>query len=343
MSRVKTVVPLSAGLPYIDNLRIVLLTIAINAIAAFVFFWGRPLTFWGIMADAGICGIVTSFINVFVVSARIGELRSLGRLPKNVPLNRLIALMPKNPLGFAVTLGAVFGLLSPLFNAFVIRFYEIETFTFARFAVWRSIYTCVLSVKIVELAILRYVQPDCASASDAPQWGTEAVRDPLPRASTFKQWFDTVTDDFGFNLLVGLLLGGTIVRDHSVIIPPTTLDGIAISASILGVIVTARMAYPVAKSMRDARECGGLPISVARNPRIVWIPYSPAKFAALLLLPVVGLSLLTFWGVLTFFGFKTLNFFQFFFIRMLFISLLTKPVVKLAVLRYTQPDARGEE
>jgi hypothetical protein len=330
------------GLPYIDNIRLVLLTAAINAAAAFLFFWGKPLTLRDILADACICGITTSFIDVFVVSGRVQKLRSQGLLPKEVPQSRLMAGMPKNPLLFATLLGAVFGLMSPLFNALVIRFYEVETFAFAPFAVWRTLYTCALSAKIVEMSILRYVQPDCASISDLTGRSDETVRDPFPRVSTVRQWYNTVTDDFGFNLLFGLLVGGTVVQDHLVIIPPITRDSIAIAALILGVVVTARMAYPVAKSMRDARESGGLPISRVEDKRIGWIPYSPAKFALILLLPIMGVSLLAFWATLSFFGFEALDFFQFFFIRMLFISLLTKPVVKLAILRYTQPEATGK-
>lgn len=332
-----------AGLPYINNVRPVLLTVAINAAAVFIFLWGKPLTFWIIMADASICGVITSFVDVFAVFGNIRKLSSRGAPLKEVPQNRLIGMMPKNPLLFAIALAVAFGLLSPLFNAFIILFYGIEEFSFAPFLVYRLTYTCVLSVKITEIAVLRYAQPDCALAPDIAARGAETVKDPFPRVSTLKQWYNTVTDDFGFNLLFGLLAGGTVIRDHFVIIPPVTLNGIAISALILGVIVTARLAYPVAKSMRDLRENGGLPLSGTYDKRIGWIPYSPAKFALVLLLPIVSASLLVFWAVLSFFGFAVLNFFQFFFIRMLFVSLLTKPVVRLAISRYAQPAADKKE
>lgn len=332
-----------ARLPYINHARPVLLTVAVNAAAVFIFLWGKPLTFWIIMADASICGVITSFADVFAVSGSIRKLRSRGTPPKEAPRNRLIGMMPRNPLLFAIALAVAFGLLSPLFNAFIILFYGIKEFSFAPFLVYRLIYTCVLSAKITEIAVLRYAQPDCASAADITAPGAETVKDPFPRVSTLKQWYNTVTDDFGFNLLFGLLAGGTVIQGSLVIIPPVTLDGIAISALILGVIVTARLAYPVAKSMRELRENGGLPLSGTYDKRIGWIPYSPAKFALVLLLPIVAASLLVFWAVLSFFGFAVLNFFQFFFIRMLFVSLLTKPVVRLAISRYAQPAADKKE
>ena len=310
----------------------------INLAAVFIFLFPKPLTYWNVLLDACICGILTSFIDVFIVRNRIQKLRSLGRLPMEIPQSRLMMKMPKNPLLLSLIFGVVFGLLAALLNALIMQFYAIEIFTFARFAVWRILYSSALSVKIVEFAILRYSQPDLVSTSSMVQQGTEKVKDPLPRISTFKQWFNTITDDFGFNLLFGLMLGGTIIRDHNVIIPPTTLSGIAVSALILGAIVTARMAYPIAKSMRDAREAGTLPIAEKANALVHWIPYSPVKFALILLLPIMGTSYAVFWAVLSFFGFEVLNFFQFFVIRILYISLLTKPVVRLAVIRYTQPE-----
>ncbi|MEA4897284.1 hypothetical protein ACH6CV_08835 [Bacillota bacterium Meth-B3] len=329
----------SAGLPYIDNIPIILLTAIINLAVAFIFYYGRSLTLGGILADAGICGITTSLIDVFIVRFMVGRLRAQGRLPREAPQSRLMQKLPKHPLPLALVFGAVFAMLAPLFNAFVIRFFHIEAFTFARFAVWRVIYTTLLSAKIVELAILRYVQPDCARASDAQQKGAQPVKNPLPRMSTFKEWFDTVRNDFGLNMLLGLALGGTIIRDQHVVIPPTTRAGIVISASILGAIVTVSMAYPIARNMRAARTAGALPVAQAENRWVGWMPASPALFALTLLVPIMIVAALAFWAVFTFFGFEDMNFFQYFVIRLLFTTLLTKPTVNLAILRYTQPNA----
>ena len=327
----------SVGLPYIDNIPIILLTALINLAVAFIAYYGRPLTLGDILVDAGICGMTTSLIDVFIVHFMVGRLRAQGRLPREAPQSRLMRRLPRHPLALALVFGAVFALFTPLLNALVIRFFHIDTFTFARFAVWRVIYTTLLSTKIVELAVLRYVQPDCARASDAPQLGAQPVKNPLPRMSTFKEWFNAIRNDFGLNMLIGLALGGTIVRDQHVVIVPTTRAGIVISASILGVIVTASMAYPIARSMRAARTTGALPTAQAENRWVGWLPASPALFALALLVPIMLIASLKFWAVFTFFGFEDMNFFQYFVIRMLFTTLLTKPVVNLAILRYTQP------
>ena len=42
------------------------------------------------------------------------------------------------------------------------------------------------------------------------------------------------------------------------------------------------------------------------------------------------------WLVFAIFEFETLDFFQFFIIRTLYVTLLTKPVVQFAILRYLQ-------
>ena len=331
------------GLPYVDNARTVCITVGINLAVAFLFFFGRPITLRSILLDASICGVITSFIDVPTVLWRIKRLRPLGRLPKNIPESALAMRLPRNPLLLSLLLGVLFGAVTPLFNFLIIRFYEVSTFSFTGFALWRILYTCFLSAKIVEIAVFRYVQPDCASETNGiMQHGDDAVKDPLPRVSTFKQWFNTVTDDFGFNVLVGLLLGGTLVQDHNVIIAPVYRSGIAISALILGIIVTTRMVYPLAKTIKEGRDSGQLPTAVDACRWVAWLPRPPAKFALALLLPVIVSSMAVFQAVFSFFGFEVLDFFQFFFIRTLFVSLLSKGVVRLALLRYMQPEQRHE-
>ena len=72
--------------------------------------------------------------------------------------------------------------------------------------------------------------------------------------------------------------------------------------------------------------------------RISWIPESPAKFALVLLPPLMLCTYVFFRALMTFFGFDVLNFFQYFALRMLWTTMLTKAVTKLAVWRYLQPS-----
>lgn len=334
----------SAGLPYIDNAWLVLLTVVINMAVVFIFFFGRRIILQDILIDACICGITTSFIDVPLVLCRIRRLRARGRLPREVPVCVPMMKLPRRPLPLSLLFALLFGVITPLCNLIMIRFYEVTAFPLFRFAVWRAIYTCFLSIKIVEFAIYRYVQPDCRGDTEEEQHGSETVKDPIPRISTFRHWFNTVTDDFGFNMAFGLLLGGTIVRDHNVVIPPASRDGIALSAFITGLILTARMVYPIARKMKEGRESGALPLAPRRNGWMTWLPSSPALFSLALLLPITISALVVFWSVFSFFDFDVLNFFQFFVIRVLFVTFLSRLVVKLALTRFTQPMiGPGEE
>lgn len=329
---------LRRGLPYADNLPVVLLTAAINLACVFIFYYGREIDLKGVLTDSFYCGVITPFINVFVIGSCVARLRALGSLPAAVPVNALMMRLPKNKFLLALLFAAVFGPLTPLVNLALIRFYGITNFGFAQLALWKVVYSCLLSAKIIELTILRYVQPDCGTAREREQHGAGAVKDPLPRVSVFKEWFNTVTDDFGFNMLSGLLFGGTVIEGYNVIIPPTARSGIAITSVILGLIVAARMAYPVAKNIKAAADAAGPPEAGApRNRGLSLLPAAPWKFALALAIPIILASFAVFWSVMAFFRFDELNFFQFFLIRVIFVSLLSKAVVRLAIRRYFSP------
>lgn len=328
----------SIGLPYINSFRWILFVAVLNLVIAFLFQFGRPITKEVLLMDAVVCGVITSIINVIYANYKIRRLRNAGELPKTIPESRFIQRLPRNPILLIVVLAIFFVAFMLLISCLILWFYEIDTYTFPRFAVWKVIYSTILSAKMLELIVLRLVQPDCAKKEDPEQMGQETIKNPLPRLETFKNLFNTIVDDFGFNMIVGLLFGGTIIVEHNVVILPTTRSGILISGMILGIIVTFRMALPIVQGIKLQYDAGALPILPEKMPVISLIPKKPVSFALVLLIPIVVISVLVFWCILTFFGFETLNFFQFFVIRTIFITLLSKPVVKLAVLCYIQPQ-----
>ena len=326
------------GLPYINSFRWIMFVALLNLAMAFIFQFGRPITKEVLLLDALICGIVTSIINVLYANYKIRKLRSAGELPSTMPESRLVQKLLRNPALLMTVLAIFFAFFMLIFSNLIIWFYEIETYTFPRFAVWKVIYSTILSAKILEIIVLRFVQPDCAREDDPEQTGEDTIKNPFPKKETFQNLFNTVIDDFGFNLLIGLLFGGTIIMDHNVILLQTTRSGVLISGFVLGIIVTFRMALPVAKGIKQQYEAGMLPVLPKRIPVIASIPRKPMQFSLVLLLPVAITSGVVFLGVFTFFGFEILNFFQFFVIRTIFVALLSKPIVKLAVLCYIQPE-----
>lgn len=337
MSQSKAAPRPQAGLPYINNLPLVLITVGINLLMAFVFFFGQEITFERFWLDAVVCAVTSTIICVVFVYLMVNRRRRQGALPREVPQSPLTQRLPKNPALFILIVAIVCALLMALVATVVVRFFEIQTYTFARFVVWKVIYSFVLSAKLIELAILRFVQPDCAPENAPAQTGSETVKDPLPRRETFLNLFNTVVNDFGFNMLVGLLLGGTVVYEKNVVIAPTTRSGIIVGGLVLGVILTLRMVRPVFKSISNLRDAGGLPPLEKRNPLVAWLPAKPTGFALALMPLIMVISAAVLWAALTFFGFETLNFFQYFIVRTLYVTLLTKPVVLLAVLRLRQP------
>lgn len=329
---------LGEALPYINTLPTVGVTLAINLVMAFVFNFGREINLYSVLTDAVICAIITSIINVLLTRSAVKKLREGGMLPAEAPASAFMQRLPRNPALLILVFSVVFALIMFVFTFAIMRFYEIETYTFPRFLVWKLVYSAILSAKICEFATLRYVQPDCKTQDEPVQTGAQTVKNPLPRRENFKNLFDTVTDDFGFNMLVGIFLGGTIIYEHNLIIPPTTRSGIVIGGCILAIIISVRMVLPIATEMKKLRDTGALPVMEKRT-WVARLPEKPSRFMLTLMLPIMLVSAVVLWAVLTFFGFETLNFFQFFIIRTIYVSLLSKPVSLLAVLRYCQSGA----
>ncbi len=326
---------MTVNLPYLDNWKMILLVVTVNLIFGLLHhFWG--LSHSAVLTDAVVCGFSTSVLSVLYVHFKMKSLRKRGLLPASVPKVKLMYCLPKSWLGLSVVFSIVFMILTPLITELLIRIYGINTFNLIPFVVWKVAYSGFLTAKIIELAILRFVQKDMVQPSDPPQKGDVVVKNPMPGLSTFKKLFDTVTTDFGFNMLIGLVLGGTLIIDHNVVIVPTTRSGILISGILIGLIVTGLMVYPVISQIRDARDSGKLPPPFMHNKFIARMPEKPILLSLMLIPFMVILAPSVFWVVFALFDFETMNFFQFFIIRTVFVTLLSKPVVQLALLRYLQ-------
>lgn len=352
---------LVAGLPYINNVRIIGLTIAINLVLAFVFFFGRTIYFNDLVVDAAICGTTTSLINVFFASYAIRKLRQQKTLPEEVPISKFMQALPKNPFLVAVIFALVFALIMIAVSFLLVRFFNISLLAFEGFLIWKVLYSSVLSAKIMEFAILRFVQPDLRNdevpeAEPTSNLGSETdtdgqtsktttpveIKNPLPNARTAGNVFNTVINDFGFNIVVGLLLGSVFIVDGRMIIEPTTREGVIVTAIVFGFIVVWRMVYPVAKSMYELRTEGKLPYEGGKNRFLEHVPLSPLKYSSVFILPIMVAAVVFFGLVFYAFQFESLDFLQFFIIRTVFVSLLTKPVVKLTIARYAYRSDSSE-
>jgi len=328
-------------LPYLSNWQMVLLVVIVNLIFGLLHhYWGLSRS--AILFDAAVCGVSTSLLSVFYVAFKMKNLRASGKLPSSVPESRIMVHLPKSAVGLGIVFSLLFMFLTPLITELIMRLFAINTYRLLPFVIWKVAYSGFLSAKVIELAILRFVQKDMCRPDDPPQVGDVVVKNPLPGLSSFKKLFDTVTTDFGFNMLLGLLLGGTLIIDYNVVIVPTSRAGILISGVMIGLIVTGLMVYPIIKQMDEACRKGKLPPPFKHNKIISNLPEKPVLLSLMWIPFMVVFSPLVFWLVFAIFEFETLNFFQFFIIRTLYVTLLTKPVVQFAILRYLQVPRRAQ-
>lgn len=332
--------PEKMRLPYMNNATAILLTLGINLAIMVALNWGKSFGLADVLLDAAICGVMTAVINVFFVRHYVTRALASQTLPANLPVSRMMMHLPRNPAFLGLLCALFFGLLTPLINGMIFIFYDFETLRFGQMLVCKLVYACFLSAKILEVAIYRYVQPDVTGlspAADAPP--SPLVKPPLPQISYFQQLYNSWLTDFGMNMVLGLMLGGTIISsDDYVMIAPTLRAGILIGGVISGIIITFMTVPALAKKLATAVTDGEIPRLAKCQPGVAWLPHNHWLLALTLCLPIIIITVMVYTGVLSFFNFESLNFFQFFFIRTAYTAVLVKALVPLLLIRYMQPQ-----
>ena len=158
------------------------------------------------------------------------------------------------------------------------------------------------------------------------------VQNPLPSISGLKELYASITSNLvmqlAFNPQVApYALGG----DRSVLVE-----------GVLCTLITTLIAVPsIASTLDRARYNGELPAEIPRRPWLQRLPRNRWGFAALcgiLLAPLGGLFLLC---LFRFYDFTSWTFYQFFWVKFAYLTLLGKLLMKLALLRFTQRDVPG--
>lgn len=335
MSKVK-----ETRLPYLNNTSAIFITLAINLGILLITGWGQAFDFTFILVDAAISGVLTSVINVLLVRHYVNIAKKNRTLPTNIPISRFMMRLPKNTYLFAGLCALFFGLMTPLLNGIIFNYYGFETLSFSQMLVLKLIYCYFLSAKILEVAIFRFVQPDLTG--QMPNQATTAVppKHSAPRVSSFQQLFNNWMTDFGLNMFRGLILGTTIVTSTDyVLIAPTLLRSVATTGPISGIIVTFMTVPAIAGEIIFSVGAGKITPLTSSNSLIAWLPKNRWLLAFALCLPIIILTTAVYFAVLSFFGFQSLNFFQFFFIRTAYTTVLVKSaLVPLIMFRYRQPN-----
>ena len=331
------------SLPYINNAKAILVTIAINLAVFLVFDWSYGIGIRGVIADSIICAFITTIIDIWFVYACLKKIRAAGQMPRQVPVNRLMQMLPKNPFALGLCFALSFAALIIGINWVILSFFDLYSMGFAPWLVYKLIYTTVLSIKIVEFCIFRYVQPDWANAiqgSTNSEAVCQPVKSPFPKISLFKEMYGGVTMNLVMNILMGSFLGSVITQaDGSIVLLPTTIEGIPITGLIFGLIMGVLISHGVIKSMNAYILAGGhAAIQIACNKLFTWMPKRKGSLMCLVTISVMLFSAVALPSIMYLFGKSVLNFLQFTIFITLYATLISKPLSYVLIRRCLQKD-----
>ena len=153
-------------LPYTDKVKAAIFTAVINLAAVFIFNWPNGVTYSDVVWDSLICMLITAAINVWIVYIIMRKMRDRGKIPAQAPQSNLMQRLPQNPFLLAAIFAVVFAAIAIGVNGLLLWFFGIWSMTFFPWVVYKLVYATVLSVKIIEFCVFRYIQQDWVKASD---------------------------------------------------------------------------------------------------------------------------------------------------------------------------------
>ncbi len=331
------------GLPYIDNAKAVLITVVVNLGAVLLFNWPGGITFGGVVWDSLLCAAITTAVDLWIVYPRMKRMRAGGAMPAEVPVRKFMQRLPQNPWALGVLYAAGFGVLTVGLNALILWFFGIREMAFWPWMVYKLIYATLLSIKITEYCIFRYVQPDWANTTGTEVSSVPArpVKNPLPKVSVFQEMFGSVTGNIALNILIGTALGGVVLGpDSSVVIRPTTVEGIPITGLIFGLITGILVTNGVAREINAIILSSGPAIleGATKDKRFSWMPLRRGSLMGLVCVCTMLFSAVALWAVMRLFGIAVMNFYQYVVFMTVYATLLSKPLSYVLIRRCMQPD-----
>lgn len=330
-------------LPYVNNAKAVLITLAIN-LAAVLLLTRGGVTFSQVMVDAVTTAFVTTLINFLVIYPQLQRLREVGQLPQRVPANRLMLRLPRNPIIYGLLCATVFALVMLALNWLILTFFGISRMTLLPWLVYKLIFTTVISMKIAEFIIYRYVQPDWVATpfgSNATPIDPATVRKPFPKISLAKEVLASVTTNVLMNLVIGMLLGGVVFHaDDSMTLMPTTIMGITIASIVFGLVTGALTSRAIIRGARKMIWAHG-PDALSAAHRNNWLSRLPKRTIPLTIVTILltmVVSLLVLPTILRIFNKPTMNFLQFSVLISIYAVLLSRPLGYFLTKRAMQRD-----
>ena len=300
------------SLPYMDNWKVVLLTALINLAVVLVFqFSEGAIDRSSVIIDSLICGALTVVIDLAVVYPGMKRRRAQGLLPANVPVSARMQRLPKNPVLLALVYMPVSAAVIALINWGVMALFGIESFGRWNWLVYKLLYACLLSAKIIEYCIFRYVQPDWAGETGAVPGAS--VKNPLPKISTLKEMYASISANIAMNMIIGTALGGAVVGEGQVVlIYPTHASGIWMTGLIFGFLTGLLLTRGVLRALKQLIADGALPPELPPpDRRISWLPKTDLGLTAIVCAAVMAISVVLLPLIMWMLGVTVLNFYQF--------------------------------
>ncbi len=334
-------------LPYIDNAKPILLTLAVNLGVVFIFNWPGGVEYSEVLLDSLFCAVITTAIDLPLIYRRLKRMRAAGTMPRKAPDSRFMQRLPKNPLALGILYAAAFAALTVGGNALILGFFGLHRLAFLPWAVYKLIYATILSVVVAEYCIFRYVQPDWAqsvtggAAATSPAAIDPPIKNPLPKIGMFKEIYGAVTGNIAMNIILGTLLGGVVPgADASVVILPTTAEGIPVTGLVFGLIVGVLVTHGVVTAMRPIILTSGRDFlaGAPTDRRLAWLPKGKAALTGVVCLAAMLFSAVALKALLLLFNLPVLNFYQFTVMISIYAALLGKPLSVLLTKRCMQPD-----
>jgi hypothetical protein len=317
-------------LPYIDNVKAVSITLSLNFLLTLLFRLDRYGAY-DIVIDTVICAVLTAVVDVLIVWRGVRKAQDAGAVPDEVPVNKVMMLLPKNRLGLMAVFGAFFAVLCAGFNYSVFAWYGFESWTFGQFLLYKLVYSLILSERIVNLGILRLVQPDCKRpAVDPSAVKTQPIKNPLPSINGLQALFSNVSANLALQLFSNPYIGEYTVGGNRSIIAEGVIGSAVTCFIVVGIM---------AKTLDMARANGEF--NVPPNRLLTFFPRNRWLFAFLCALVAGPIAAILFVGIFKFYGFSSWTFYEFFWIKMAYLTLLGKILVALTIRRFTQPDIGG--
>ena len=319
------------SLPYIDNTKAISSTLLLNILLPWIFRLDRYE--WNdIVVDAVICALLTTIINVLVVWHFVRKARDAGSIPSEVPVSKFMMLLPKNRLGLMVVLGTFFAVLCAGGNYTVFTWYGFESWSFGQFLLYKLIYSLILSERIVSLCILRLVQPDCQkSDSDHKAATVQPIKNPFPTLSGVQGLFSNVSANLALQLFFNPYIERyAIGGDRSIIVE-----------GVIGSAVTCFIIVGLITKTLDMARANGEFNNVPPNRWLTLLPKNRWLFTFLCTLIAAPIGTAFFVILFLFYGFESWTFYEFFWVKIAYLTVLGRILVALTVRRFTQPDIVG--